>query len=203
MDGAFGHLAEAVEPARAEVGTNIEASATCLLAQCHTARGEHGTAVGLLRRAVGQWDRTGSRHHLTEGLSHPATALSRSGDHEEAAAAVDRAMGMVRELGSTSRVESEVHSARGLVPGRSGDQARAVAAYRRALELATASEYRYGAVRAHLGTAEAHLRANEYAQALDHSRMALDMAVEAGFGLFEVHAGEMVVRLLVTQLTGT
>jgi Flp pilus assembly protein TadD len=114
---------------------------------------------------------------------------------------VGRAVAVVRELGSTSRVEAEVHNAWGLVLGCSGDHARALGAFGRALELATASEYRYGAVRAHVGTAEVLLCAHEYAQALDHSRIALDMAVEAGFGLFEVRAREMVVRLLVTQLT--
>jgi tetratricopeptide (TPR) repeat protein len=201
VDRAFGLLTEAVELARSAVGINIEATGTCLLGRCHLARGDNAAAVELLRRAVGQWDRTGSRHHLTEGLAHLATALVRSGDHEGATAAVERALGVVRELGSTSRIEAEVHCAWGLVLRYSGDHARAVEAYRRALELATASEHRYGIVRAHLGSAEALECAHEYAQALDHSRMALDMAVRVGFGLFEVRAREMVARLLVTQLT--
>ncbi|HWO64019.1 MAG TPA: tetratricopeptide repeat protein, partial [Umezawaea sp.] len=179
----------------------LEASATCLLGRCLAARGEHGPAVELLRRAVGLWDRAGSRHHVTEALAHLARALSRSGDHAEAAVVADRAMAVVRELGCTGRVEAEVHNACGLVLRYSGDHARAVGAFRRASELATASEYRYGAVRAHLGSAEVLLCSYEYAQALDHCRIALDMAVEAGFGLFEVCAREMVVRLLVTQLT--
>ncbi|MEO6088046.1 MAG: tetratricopeptide repeat protein [Umezawaea sp.] len=201
VDRAFDYLTEGVELARSAVGINIEATGTCLLGRCHLARGDHATAIALLRRAVGQWDRTGSRHHLTEGLAHLATALTQSGDHEGATAAVERAMAMVRELGSTSRIEAEVHCAWGLVLRHSGDHAQAIAVYRRAVELATASEHSYGVVRAHLGSAEALACAHEYAQALDHSRMALDMAVRAGFGLFEVRAREMVAGLSVTQLT--
>jgi tetratricopeptide (TPR) repeat protein len=201
VDRAVSVLTEAVELARSAVGINVEATGTCLLGLCHLARGDNAAAVDLLRQAVGKWDRTGSRHHLTEGLAHLATALARSGDHEGAAAAVERALAVVRELGSTSRIEAEVHCAWGLVLRLSGDHVRALEVYRRALELATASEHRYGAVRAHLGSAEALLCAHEYAQALDHSRIALDMAVQAGFGLFEAHAREMVARLLVTQLT--
>ena len=201
VDRAFDYLTEGVELARSAVGINIEATATCLLGRCHLARGDDALAVDLLRHAVGQWGLTGSRHHLTEGLAHLATALVRSGDHEGATAAVERAMAMVRELGSTSRIEAEVHCAWGLVLRYSGDHVRAVGVYRRALELAAASEHRYGVVRAHLGSAEALACAQEYAQALDHSRMALDMAVQVGFGLFEVRAREMVARLLVTQLT--
>ena len=203
IDRAVGHLTEGVELARSAVGTNIEASCTSLLARCHLARGDHATAIGLLRTATEQWDRTGSRHHLTEALAHLATALSRSGDHDEAAVVVERALAMVRDLGGSSRIEAEVHCAWGLVLRHSGDLPGSVAVYRRARELATASEYGYGAVRALLGSAEAHLCAREYAQALDHSRTALDMAVDAGFGLFEVRAREMVTGLLVTQLTGT
>ncbi|PRY34604.1 ATP-binding protein [Umezawaea tangerina] len=203
VDRAIERLTRGVELARTSAGLNVKASCTSLLARCHLALGDHGKAVELLRLTAAQWDLTGSGHLLTETRAYLAMALSRSGDHGEAVEVVGRALEAVREEGATDRIECEVRNASGLVLCGVGEYARSVEEYRRALELATAGEYPYGAVRALLGTAEAHLCANEYAQALDHSRMALAMAVQSGFGLFEVRAREMVARLLVTQLTGT
>ncbi|MET1072999.1 MAG: winged helix-turn-helix domain-containing protein [Umezawaea sp.] len=200
---AVDRLSEGVELARSTTGINIKASCVSVLARCHLALGNHAKAVELLRLTSAQWDLTGSRHLQTETRAYLAMALSRSGDHEEAGEVVGRALAVVRDEGSTNRIECEVWNASGLVLCGAGDYTRSVREYRRALESATAGEYPYGAVRALLGTAEAHLCANEYAQALDHSRMALAMAVQSGFGLFEVQAREMVAGLLVTQLTGT
>ncbi|WNV84153.1 winged helix-turn-helix domain-containing protein [Umezawaea sp. Da 62-37] len=203
VDRAIERLTEGVEVAGRSAGINVKASCTSVLARCHLALGEHAKAVELLRLTSAQWDVTGSRHLQAETQAYLAMALSRSGEHGEAAEVVGRALATVREEGATYRIECEVRNASGLVLCGVGEYARSVQEYRLALESATAGEYRYGAVRALLGTAEAHLCANEYAQALDHSRMALAMAVQSGFGLFEVQAREMVAGLLVTQLTDT
>jgi DNA-binding SARP family transcriptional activator len=201
VETATEQLGAALALAHDAEGVNIEATCLSLLARCHLARGDVGRALALLHQSVALWLRTGSRHQQVEALAHLANALCRSGDHQRAFATAQQALATVQELGSSSRIESEVHNALGQVLRATHQPGRAIGAHRRALELATASEFRYGAVRAHLGLIEAHLDAGERSDALRHARTALEISRDAGFGLFEVEARKMVARLLVTQLT--
>lgn len=178
-------LTEALELARSADGMNVEATCAALLGRCRAAAGDHQRAVELLRHALVAWYRTGARHARAEAMAHLAAALCLGGEHAEALRTAQRALALVQELGGNPRIESEVHNALGLVLLHLGKPARAVAAHLRGLELATSSDYRYGACRSHVHLAHALAADGRRAEAARHARVGRDLAARGGFGQFE------------------
>ncbi|WP_309114781.1 BTAD domain-containing putative transcriptional regulator [Saccharothrix sp.] len=181
---AVSYLTEGLELARTADGENLEAACAALLGRCDTARGEYDRAVSLLRHALANWYRTGVRHARAEGMAHLATALCLAGEHAEALRTAQRALALVQELGGSTRIESEVHNALGLVLLHLGKPGRAVAAHLRALELASACDYRYGVARSHIHLVRAMAHDGRRADALRHARIGLELSVVGGFGAF-------------------
>ncbi|RKT56442.1 AfsR/SARP family transcriptional regulator [Saccharothrix australiensis] len=194
MRGEFGpardRLAEGLALARAADGVNLEATCAALLGRCHTAQGEYGQAVALLRQALAHWYRSGARHPRAEGMAHLATALSLGGEHVEALRTAQRSLALAQEVGGSPRIECEVHHALGVALRNLGEPERAVAAHLRGLELATACEYRYGMARSHLHLGQALRRDGRRSDAVRHARLALDLAGRSGFhGFVEMAVG--------------
>ncbi|MFE2753098.1 BTAD domain-containing putative transcriptional regulator [Actinosynnema sp. NPDC059335] len=181
-------LSEGLELARTADGVNLEAACAALLGRCHAATGEYEGAVELLRHAMAAWYRTGARHARAEATAHLAAALCLGGDHAEALRTAQRALALAQELGGSPRIESEVHNALGLVLRHLGKPGRAVAAHRRALELATAADYRYGIARSHIHLVRALSADGRRAEALRHARVGRDLASRSGFGEFATMA---------------
>ncbi|CAL9395898.1 Regulatory protein AfsR [Actinosynnema sp. ALI-1.44] len=188
-------LTEGLALARAADGENLEAACAALLGRCHTAGGDYGRGVTLLRHALANWYRTGVRHARAEGMAHLATALCLAGEHAEALRTAQRALALVQELGGSPRIESEVHNALGLVLRHLGKPGRAVAAHLRALELATACDYRYGVARSHIHLVRAMAEDGRRADALRHARIGHELAVTGGFDAFAGTAESLLTEL--------
>ncbi|MEJ2859259.1 MULTISPECIES: AfsR/SARP family transcriptional regulator [unclassified Saccharothrix] len=195
VDQAVAHLSEGLDLARTADGENLEAACASLLGRCHTVSGDYPRAVSLLRHALANWYRTGVRHARAEGMAHLATALCLSGEHAEALRTAQRALALVQELGGSPRIESEVHNALGLVLRNLDKPGRAVAAHLRALELATACDYRYGIARSHLHLVRAMSHDGRKTDALRHARIAHDLAVTSGFGSITSSAESLLTDL--------
>ncbi|MBB5959158.1 DNA-binding SARP family transcriptional activator [Saccharothrix tamanrassetensis] len=187
-------LAEGLELARAADGVNLEAACASLLGRYHTALGEYPQAVTLLRHALAGWYRTGARHARAEGMAFLATALCLGGEHAEALRTAQRSLALVQELGGSPRIECEVHNALGVVLRHLGKPGRAVAAHLRALELATACDYRYGVARSHLHLVRAMVDDGRPGDALRHARTGRDLADRGGFRAFVGIAAELLAE---------
>ncbi|GAA1351365.1 AfsR/SARP family transcriptional regulator [Saccharothrix algeriensis] len=197
--GEFGaareRLTEGLALARASEGVNLEAACASLLARCHSARGEYPEAVALLRQALADWYRSGSRHSRAEGMAHLAAALCAGGEHAEALRTAQRSLALVQELGGSPRIEAEVHLALGVVLRHLGKPGRAVAAHVRGLELATSCGYRYGVARSHVELVRALALDGRRAEAARHARAGLDLARRSGFQACARIAAELAAEL--------
>ncbi|CCH33610.1 BTAD domain-containing putative transcriptional regulator [Actinosynnema sp. NPDC047251] len=192
---AKAHLREGLELARAAEGVNMVATCAALLGRCHTAEGDYPRAVALLRQALADWYRTGARHARADAMAHLATALCLGGEHPEALRTAQRSLALVQELGGSPRIECEVHNALGLVLRHLGKPGRAVAAHLRALELATACDYRYGAAVAHLHLVKAMASDGRRADATRHARIGHELATRSDFGGIAALAAGLLAEL--------
>ncbi|GAA3875467.1 BTAD domain-containing putative transcriptional regulator [Saccharothrix violaceirubra] len=188
-------LLDGLERARVAEGVNLEATCASLLARCRLETGAYESAVELLRFALAAWYRTGARHARAEGLAYLATALCLDGAHAEALRTAQRGLALVQELGGSPRIESEVHNALGLVLRHQGEPGRAAAAHRRALELATDCDYRYGVTRTHVLIAKALRDDGLVGDAVRHARIGRDLAFRSGFGTFGRTADDLLSAL--------
>ncbi|MBW4721014.1 AfsR/SARP family transcriptional regulator [Saccharothrix obliqua] len=194
-DHAERHLVAGLALARAATGRNLVATCAALLGRCHSARGDHARGVALLRDALADWYRTGARHARADGMAHLATALCLGGDPGEALRTAQRSLALAQELGGSPRIECEVHNALGLVLRHLGEPDRSVAAHLRALELATACDFRYGVAWSHLHLVRAMAADGRRADAVRHARIGHDLAVRVGFGAVAAEAAASLAEL--------
>ncbi len=192
---AAGLLSEGLELARAADGVNLEATCAALLGRCRTALGDYRGAVTLLRLAVANWFRSGVRHARADAMAHLATALCLGGEHAEAMRTAQRSLALTQELGGTPRIECEVHNALGLVARHLGKPGRSVAAHLRALELATACDYRYGVAGSHIHLIRAFGAEGRRDDAARHARIGRDLSVRTGFQGLAAMAEDLLAEL--------
>lgn len=130
--------------------------------------------------ALAQFEALGERWGAMQCLTELAVIVSWKGEHDRAIGMLDRAIGMVHELGSTDEL-TEMTIRRADVHLRTGDAAAARAGYLRAEDLGKRLATPGLLVGAHVGLATIARRAGDLAEAGRLCRLALD---ECGSGWF-------------------
>ncbi|TCO46608.1 BTAD domain-containing putative transcriptional regulator [Actinocrispum wychmicini] len=143
--------------------------------------GDVMTGQQSLTDALARFEALGERWGAMQSLTELAVIVSWKGEHDRAIAMLDRAMRLVRELGSTEEL-CEMTVRRADCRFRAGDTAGARGDYERAEALANRLATPGLLVGAHVGLATIARRAGDLAEARRLCRLALEECGSGGFG---------------------
>ncbi|TWP50888.1 hypothetical protein FKR81_17535 [Lentzea tibetensis] len=151
LDAAVTHQRAALRLAESHGLSSLRAAVLIELGRCLAP----AEAIPFLREAVETAGRLGVTRLHADALSALAIAQCGAGDVAAARESVTLALDDVTALGSTTRVESGVHYAHGVVLAALGSSDEAEAAFTLALDMALTAESPHDAMRAQLGLGDA------------------------------------------------